>query len=93
MSEPFRMTIQDVFYFGDGMTVFAGEVLDGPGYIRPGRFEVSVNGRVIGCVVLDGERSLGRVPGVRSVGTSAEPPFDCDALIGREVDFAVCVPA
>ena len=89
MNEPFMMRVREVFHFGDGTTVFAGEVTEGPPFIKPGVFELSVDGNVLGQVQLDGERSRGRVPEVRSVSTTQEISFDADVLKGREVYFAV----
>jgi len=89
MNEPFRMQVREVFRFRDGTTVFAGEVTEGPPFIKPGIFELSVDGNVLGQIKLDGERSRGCVPGVRSVSTTQELSFDSDALKDREVYFAV----
>jgi hypothetical protein len=89
MNEPFRMNVQEVFHFPDGATVFAGEVIDGPDYIVGGLYEISVDGEQLGSIRLNGERSRGRIPNVRSVDTTQKPSFDADSLRGREVVFAI----
>ena len=89
MNEPFRMNVQEVFHFQDGTTVFAGEVTEGPVEIGGGVYEISVDGEQIGSVRINGERSLGRVPNLRSVDTNQKLSFDCDGLKGREVVFAI----
>ena len=89
MNEPFRMNVQDVFHFQDGTTVFAGEVTEGPHEIVGGVYEISVDGEQVGSVRINGERSRGRVPNIRSVDTSQKLSFDSDALKGREVVFAI----
>ena len=89
MNQPFRMTVQEVFHFQDGTTVFAGEVAEGPENIVAGVYEMSVDGEQIGSVRINGERSRGRVPNIRSVDTSQKLSFDSDRLKGREVVFAI----
>ena len=89
MNEPFRMNVQDVFHFQDGTTVFAGEVTEGPANIVGGVYEMSVDGEQVGSVRINGERSRGRVPNVRSVDTNQKLSFDSDGLKGREVVFAI----
>ena len=89
MNEPFRMNVQEVFHFQDGTTVFAGEVIEGPENIVAGFYEITVDGERIGSVKINGERSRGRVPNIRSVDTSQRLSFDSDGLMGREVVFAI----
>lgn len=89
MNEPFRMIVQEVFHFQNGTTVFAGEVIEGPKVINRGIYEIIVDGQLIGTVRIDGERSRGRVPNVRSVETSQELSFDSEGLKGREACFAI----
>lgn len=89
MNEPFRMNVQDVFHFQDGITVFVGEVTEGPANIVGGVYEISVDGERIGNVRINGERSRGRVPNIRSVDTNQSLAFDSDELKGREVVFAI----
>ena len=89
MNEPFRMNVQEVFHFQDGTTVFAGEVIEGPENIVAGFYEITVDGEQIGSVKINGERSRGRVPNIRSVDTSQRLSFDSDGLMGREVVFAI----
>lgn len=88
-NEPFRMLIHDVFHFENGSTIFAGEVIEGPDTIAGGTYDLSVDGRAIGKIKIDCERSRGRVPNIRSVETSQELTFDSDSLKGREAYFAV----
>lgn len=89
MNEPFRMNVQEVFHFQDGTIVFAGEVTEGPEKIVGGVYELTVDGEQIGSVKIDGERSRGRVPNIRSVDTRQKLPFDSDSLKGREVVFGI----
>jgi hypothetical protein len=89
MNEPFRMNVQEVFHFQDGTTVFAGEVTEGPENIVGGVYELTVEGEQIGSVKIDGERSRGRVPNIRSVDTHQKLGFDSDSLKGREVVFGI----
>jgi len=83
------MNVQEVFHFQDGTTVFAGEVIEGPENIVAGFYEITVDGEQIGSVKINGERSRGRVPNIRSVDTSQRLSFDSDGLMGREVVFAI----
>ena len=89
MNKPFRMNVQEVFEFQDGTTVFAGEIVEGPDNIVGGVYEISVDGEQYGSVRINGERSRGRVPNIRSVDTNDRLPFDRELLKGREVVFAI----
>ena len=89
MNEPFRMNVKEVFHFQNGTTVFAGEVTKGPENIIGGVYELTVDGEQIGSVKIDGERSRGRVPNIRSVDTSQKLAFDSDRLKGCEVVFGI----
>ncbi len=88
MHSRFSMNIQDVFYFKCTVTVFAGDITDGPPFIRGGLYEISIGDKTIGCVLLDGERSLGHVPNIRSLSTSQPLTFDGDILKGCNVVFS-----
>jgi len=89
MNEPFRMNVKEVFHFQDGTTVFAGEVTEGPEIIIGGVYELTVDGEIIGSLKINGERSKGRVPNIRSVDTSQKLTFDSDSLKEREVVFGI----
>ena len=88
-NEPFRMLIQDVFHFKNGSTIFVGKVVEGPKEISAGTYDLSVDGRSVGAIKIDCERSRGRVPNIRSVETAQELAFDSDSLKGCEAYFAV----
>ena len=89
MNEPFQMNVQEVFHLQDGTTVFAGVVTEGPDNIVGGVYEISVDGEQIGSVRINGERSRGQVPNIRSVDTNDTLSFDSEFLKGREVVFAI----
>lgn len=82
------MIVHEVFHFGNGTTIFAGEVTEGPSTITHGNYELSVNGQLFGTIRIDGERSRGHAPNIRSVEISQELSFDSEKLKGREAYFA-----
>jgi hypothetical protein len=83
------MSIQEVFHFENGSTIFSGEVVEGPEEISTGMYDLSVDGQSVGAIKIDCERSRGRVPNIRSIEISQELPFDGDRLKGCEAYFAV----
>lgn len=76
--KPFTVHVKEIFRFGDGSTVFVGEVLDGGKVITPCRVTVLVDGAPIASLELEGERMPGPKlpPGYRIVYTRKPINFD-----------------
>ena len=89
MNEPFQMNIEEVFRLHDGTTIFAGTLTDGPKTIVRGVYELTIDATSVGRVRIDGERSGGQVPGLRSIETRQRLLFDGDQLKGQRVNFEV----
>jgi hypothetical protein len=87
MSHDFQ--VSDIFHLRDGRTIFAGTV-DHPGFIRLGRFEVWIDGRDCGTVLILGEEMPNfatppREPRPRAISTSDPFHLDRDSLEGRRL--------
>lgn len=57
--QPFRISIEDVFQFDDGSTIFVGRMVGGGNVITPSNAELLVNGVSLGSLRLEGERMPG----------------------------------
>ena len=57
--QPFRISIDDVFQFKDGSTVFIGKMVGGGNVITPSNAELLVNDVSLGRLRLEGERMPG----------------------------------
>jgi hypothetical protein len=78
------MEISDVFKFGDGRTVFVGDVEGSPGLVERVECELLVDGDVHQPVLIDGEEMPERRqninPRKRAVGTSDDIGITLDFL-------------
>ncbi|MGK3988344.1 hypothetical protein WME99_35205 [Sorangium sp. So ce136] len=65
---PYTLRVEEVFDFGGGVTVLAGELEAGsPPVLAPSTVELIVDGRSLGAIALDSER----MPGPGSEGRRA----------------------
>lgn len=78
------MSVDEVFRFADGSTVFVGKVHEGPAFIGPCDVELMIDGVPRGLITLTGERTSGRA-GLRAVQTRS--PVDLDVARAGECEL------
>jgi hypothetical protein len=83
------MRVADIFHFKDGRTVLVGEVEDGPGFIRRGRFGTWLDGELCGSIDVEGEMLHdgsrdGPSGRMRSVSTTDKVRLDREIIANRQ---------
>jgi hypothetical protein len=77
-----EIRLLDLFAFGDGRTVLAGEVIAGPDYIGPMTCELWVADTKCGILKIEGEMLGGKHPkGYRAVSTWDAVAVDRDQIL------------
>jgi len=88
----FEMNIKDVFHFGNGKTVFLGQVVASENRIGSCRCELTIDGEVKNVVEIEGEMIGGSHPeGYRSV--SSGEPVELDKQLVADSDCRLRVVA